>query len=232
MNEYKFFNIFHTLILNYTSICTQHYTKRMKRILLLLCLILPSLNLKAQSTNLKLLAEWMQGSFDSHEQSFKDTVNYYDIRLEIIPVWQKRSDGYWFYVEQAVAAYIDTPYRQRIYHLTERKKGLFESKVYTLKDPLRFTHQPELLEKLTTDSLLEKEGCSVLLRKINSTTFKGGTEGKICPSDRKGASYATSEVTISELMLESWDRGYNEKDEQVWGAELGPYQFIKKRLKK
>lgn len=51
--------------------------------------------------------------------------------------------------------------------------------------------------------------------------------GKQCPSDRKGAAYATSEVTITPERLLSWDRGYNEKDEQVWGAEKGGYEFVK-----
>ena len=51
----------------------------------------------------------------------------------------------------------------------------------------------------------------------------------MCPSDRKGAAYATSEVTITENELISWDRGYNDKDEQVWGAEKGGYHFLKIR---
>jgi hypothetical protein len=51
--------------------------------------------------------------------------------------------------------------------------------------------------------------------------------GKNCPSDRKGATYATSKVTISENLLLSWDQGFNEKDEQVWGAEKGGYYFKK-----
>ncbi|MBK7852430.1 MAG: hypothetical protein IPJ66_15190 [Bacteroidetes bacterium] len=34
-----------------------------------------------------------------------------------------------------------------------------------------------------------------------------------------------STITANELI--SWDRGYNDKDEQVWGAEKGGYHFIK-----
>jgi len=28
-------------------------------------------------------------------------------------------------------------------------------------------------------------------------------------------------------MLRSWDQGFNEKGEQVWGATKGGYEFIK-----
>ncbi len=45
---------------------------------------------------------------------------------------------------------------------------------------------------------------------------------------RQGASYATSEVTLDEVALESWDRGYDDTDTQVWGATQGPYVFIRR----
>jgi hypothetical protein len=168
----------------------------------------------------------MAGSYSSEKQHLKDTANYFDIRLKIIPIWKDRTDGYWFYVEQAMNGYLDKPYRQRVYHLMQ-KENTFESVVLNLKDPLRFTGKPELVEKLTIDSLTEKEGCSVLLTKKRKNLFEGGTVGKNCPSDRRGATYATSEVTITKKLLHSWDRGYNEKDEQVWGAEKGGYDFDK-----
>jgi hypothetical protein len=185
------------------------------------------MNARSQSEDLVQLAGWMAGSFDSQEQHLKDTANYFDIRLEIIPVWDDRKDGYWFYVEQAVADHADKPYRQRIYQLTEPSAGLFESKIYLLDDPLQYAGQAHLIEDLNPDSVTEKKGCSVYLRKIDGHTYKGGTEGKNCSSERQGSTYATSEVLITETMMESWDRGFNDKDEHVWGAELGAYKFIK-----
>lgn len=182
-------------------------------------------NCHAQSNDLKTIAGWMEGSFSSELQSIKDT-SYFDIRLQIIPIWKDRKDGYWFYVEQAVAKYIDKPYRQRVYHLTE-KEGVFESAVFTMNDPLRFTNHVDLVEKLTPDSLISRDGCAVILRRKDKNTFQGSTDGKKCPSDRSGATYATSEVIITKEGLHSWDRGFDNKDEQVWGAEKGGYDFKK-----
>lgn len=203
--------------------------KRATFFFILLTALCTARKASAQSDELKLLARWMAGSYSSEDQHLKDTANYFDIRLQIIPIWKDRTDGFWFYVEQAVASSIDQPYRQRVYHLQEKEKGIFESIVLTMKDPLRFTHKPEEVEKLPIDSLNEKKGCSVILSRKEKDSFVGGTQGKSCPSDRKGAAYATSEVTITEGQLLSWDRGYNEKDEQVWGAEKGGYHFVKKK---
>ena len=72
----------------------------------------------------------MSGSYSSEQQHLKDTANYFDIRLQIIPIWKHRTDGFWFYVEQAVFAYYDQPYRQRVDHLTVSVDGTFESKVF------------------------------------------------------------------------------------------------------
>ena len=200
----------------------------MKTLLTTLILIFSFNHSPAQSPDLLTLADWMQGNFDSHDQHLKDTANYFDIHLEIVPIWKDRSDAIWLYVEQAVATMREKPYRQRVYKLTENGAGVFESKIYLLEDPLRFVNHIELFEKLNPDSITEKPGCSVFLKKIDKKTFKGGTDGKNCSSDRKGASYASSEVLITETMLESWDRGFDEKDSQVWGAELGAYRFIKR----
>ena len=139
----------------------------------------------------------MQGSYNSTAQHLKDTTNYFDIRLQIKPIWKIKKNGYWFYVEQAVASSIDKPYRQRVYHLIENSDGSFSSFIFTFNEPLRYTHKPKLLEKtLTVDSLQERKGCEVKLKIDEKGNYIGSTNGKSCPSDRKGASYAISEVII------------------------------------
>ena len=195
-------------------------------VLILVLVVSGSIKSFSQSKDLVKLATWMEGSYSSQKQSLKDT-SYFDIRLQIVGIWKQRTDGYWFYVEQAVAKNIDKPYRQRVYHLTEREKGVFESAVFTMKDPLRFTHHPDLVEFLLTDSLILREGCSVVLKKKGQKRFKGSTDGNKCPSDRSGASYATSVVTVRKDGLHSWDQGFNESGVQVWGATKGGYDFRK-----
>lgn len=179
--------------------------------------------------DLQLLAQYLAGTFSSLEQSKIDP-EYFDIRLVMIPIWKDRADGYWLYVEQAVSGHEATPYRQRVYHLSRSDSGKIASVVYTLPDPKKFIgahRSPELFDSLSADKLTEREGCTIYLKRSDELTFEGGTEGKGCISDIKDAKYATSVVTISEKMLVSWDRGFDQNDIQAWGAEKGGYQFMK-----
>jgi len=173
------------------------------------------------------LADLMEGSFSSQEQSLKDT-NYFDIRLHMKRIWKNRTDGIWLYVEQASALKIDKPYRQRVYHLTKADDNTFESAVFTFENPLNYAgdwKKDEPLAGLKPDMLSRRDGCSVFLKKNGEDGFSGSTLGTSCESDLRGAKYATSEVVITKDGVVSWDRGFNEKNKQVWGAETGGYIF-------
>ncbi len=198
-------------------------------VILLLSLLSLIVNpLQAQfSKDLVALKKLMTGSFSSEAQSKADT-SYFNIHLRMVPIWTSRTDAVWLYIEQAVSTRLDKPYRQRVYKVTETSPGQFESAVYTLKSPLRFAQKPELLEGLSPDSLTLKEGCSVYLQKTGKREFTGGTCGKSCASDIKGAAYASSEVIITKKMLLSWDRGFDAEGKQAWGAEKGGYRFLRK----
>lgn len=201
------------------------------KIILLTSVIILSLSLniysQIKSTDTGRLVELMEGSFSSEEQSKNDS-DYYDIRLHMKRIWPEISSAYYLYVEQATASSQDKPYRQRVYRVTNTYDGRFESAVYTFRDPLRFAgdwKKENPLSELTPDSLILREGCSVILTLMNDDAYEGGTEGNKCESDLRGAKYATSEVRISKDGIVSWDRGYNADGKQVWGAEKGGYVF-------
>ena len=170
----------------------------------------------------------MTGSFSSQEQSKKDK-DFFDIRLEMVQIWPEEKAGYWLYVEQASAKNLENPYRQRVYHLTE-KNGIVTSTIYALPKPLSFAgfwRSPEKFSKFKKDSLILRKGCDIFLKKTEEF-YAGSTDSKKCTSKLRGASYATSEVKLNGVSITSWDRGYNEKDEQVWGAKTGSYIFSRK----
>lgn len=200
----------------------------MRSIFLIIVLTLTSNSFSQTEKDLELLALWMQGSYSSEEQSQNDS-DYYNISLEMKKIWTDKPNGYWFYVEQALAEKKDQPYRQRIYHLVI-EDGLIKSKIYLPPNEKAFIggwKNTELFDNLSPDSLDERIGCEVIITKQDEKTFSGSTVEKNCPSNLRGASYATTEVTISENTLISLDRGYNDKDEQVWGAKDVGYIFKK-----
>jgi len=181
--------------------------------------------------DLEELKNRLVGNFDTEEQS-KNDVTYHNIHLHMreIELKGKQPDGYWLYVEQAMASATDKPYRQRIYHLYKKDKETLISQVYELNEPLRFAgawNDPSLLKNLRYDSLIERTGCGIVLHKDDAGNFFGSTQGKECVSSLRGAAYASCEVVIYTNMLVSWDRGFDSNDKQVWGAEKGGYRFRK-----
>lgn len=212
----------------------------MKRFLIIAVLIIITGRLSAQVEindnsekrgvdDLILLASYMQGTFTSEEQSKKDTT-YFNIVLRMKKIWKDRTDGIWFYVEQAVATSESKPYRQRVYRLLRTNEGAIESAVYTIADAMKYAGEwknESPLETLEPADLTQRKNCSVFLTRNDDNTFSGSTRGKDCESDLRNAKYATSEVIISSEGMTSWDRGYDEKDKQVWGAVKGGYVFKK-----
>jgi len=199
--------------------------------LLFFFLLLPAMAFaqkKEKKTSLEELVQWMQGTYSSYTQSVADT-DYFNITLNMHPIWQTRTDGKWLYVEQAVAAMQYRPYRQRVYQIVRKGKNTFESRVYTLPKPERFVGQwnnTALFEGFTPDSLTLRDGCTISLSK-KGNAYIGQTNATTCPSDLRGAAYATSKVTLTATTLNSWDQGFDETGKQVWGAVKGPYRFAK-----
>jgi CpeT protein len=180
----------------------------------------------APKPDLDLLLSWMAGSFSSAAQAAADP-NFSDIRLHMTPIWTWRDDARWLYVEQAAASSLEKPYRQRIYRVAEVADGLFESQVLELDDTSRFAgawQAPDRFDSLNPAMLTPRSGCAILMRRAGDT-FVGSTLGSLCVSSLRGASFATSQVTITASGLTSWDRGWAADGSQVWGAVTAGYRF-------
>lgn len=202
-------------------------------ILLIACLVVSacqSNHKQEHDKGLEQLLLLMSGEFNSLKQSQADE-NYYHISLKMKPIWSDNPIGRWLYVEQAVGNMLDKPYRQRIYHLTIINSDTFSSAVYELPDPKAvigaYIH-PDLLASLSPADLKLRTGCAVLLRQIGNQSYSGRTDDKKCLSQLRGATYATSKVQITASGINSWDQGFDNKDQQVWGATDGPYIFDRK----
>lgn len=171
------------------------------------------------------LATLMQGSFHSERQSRIDST-YYNISLHMYPIWEDR--GHYLYVEQALFEMQDRPYRQRVYQLSQVNDSIFSSAVYEIPNDSLWIgawKTPEKFASLQQDSLRPREGCAVFLKRLGPNHYQGATHEQDCKSSLRGASYATSKVDVTPLRIESWDQGFNDSDEQVWGADKGGYIF-------
>ncbi len=182
------------------------------------------------SENLEQLVEWMSGEFDSSEQAEQNS-DFLNISLKMTRIWHEKPNGAWVYIEQARADQPEKPYRQRIYFISELTEDEYSSDVYTLPNEEKYVgawKDVSLLNELTPFDLVNKSGCTVIIF-FDGFQYGGGTSKGTCKSELNGASYATSEVTILEDAMQSWDRGYNSEDVQVWGSTAGAYIFKKRR---
>ena len=206
----------------------------MKKIIITLSIFLFIASCKTSQTkistaqaNLNELVEIMQGSYSSEKQSIIDT-SYFNISLKMIPIWKNK--GHYLYVEQALFKKQDKPYRIRIYKLSQTNENEFMSEIHTIKNEKRWIgmwKNPEAFDTLNPNDIDLKKGCEVILKRIANNKFDVQTGIKTCPSELRGASYATSKVSIFKNQIISWDQGFDKTNKQVWGAEKAGYIFEK-----
>jgi hypothetical protein len=169
----------------------------------------------------------MQGSYSSEKQSVKDT-SYFNISLRMVPIWKNK--GHYLYVEQALFKKQDKPYRVRIYKITQRSENEFISEIHTLKNEKDWVGKwatPEAFDAISENDIDLKPGCGVVLQRVSKNKFVGSTGEKTCPSELRGASYASSKATVLQNEIISWDQGFDKDGKQVWGATKAGYNFLK-----
>ncbi|HRE78372.1 MAG TPA: chromophore lyase CpcT/CpeT [Flavobacterium sp.] len=179
-----------------------------------------------KASDLEYLVKIMQGTYSSEKQSITDE-EYFNISLRMIPIWKEK--GNYLYVEQAMFEKQESPYRVRIYKVSQRNNE-FVSEIYTLKNEKEWIGKwktPEAFDTLSESDIELKPGCEVILKKQTDGTFIGQTGEKTCLSELRGASYASSKVTVTPTQILSWDQGFDKDGKQVWGAIKGGYVFDK-----
>jgi CpeT protein len=177
------------------------------------------------------VAALLSGHFSSAAQASADA-DFRDVRLAVAAVWTERTDGPWLYVEQAIAGSEAAPYRQRVYQLVTLEGGAVESRVYTLPEPARFVgawRDPAAFATIGPADLSLRDGCAIRLARQADGTWSGRTGERSCPSELRGAQWATSEVVLDERRMVSWDRGFAADGSQVWGATKGGYEFVRQQ---
>jgi len=175
------------------------------------------------------VAALLAGTFDSKAQAEANPDGFRAVRLVSVMVPKSRlgSGAPVLYLEQALVSTPDKPYRQRFYRIEETVDGGVVSRVFEPKETLAVSgkwRDPSDLALYGPGDVTERIGCAVRLKKT-AEGWEGGTEGTGCPSALSGARYATSRVKLAPERMESWDRGYDLEDRQVWGAKDGPYVF-------
>ena len=176
------------------------------------------------------LADWMTGWFSSARQAADDPEHPYPIRMVGARIWTERDNGAWLYMEQALEESPSEPYRQWIYRIAD-DAGMIRIDVYTFKEDPRGFAQPwergmSVFNRLGLEDVTRRSGCSIYVTRSVDGRFVGGTDEGTCLTSLNGASYVTSEMSVSATRVTMWDRGYNESGRQVYGPVRGPLVFM------
>eukprot|EP00180_Rhodochaete_pulchella_P002883 Plantae.Rhodophyta-Rhodochaete_pulchella.ctg4560.p1 GENE.Plantae.Rhodophyta-Rhodochaete_pulchella.ctg4560~~Plantae.Rhodophyta-Rhodochaete_pulchella.ctg4560.p1 ORF type:complete len:177 (+),score=17.58 Plantae.Rhodophyta-Rhodochaete_pulchella.ctg4560:49-531(+) len=146
------------------------------------------------------------------------------------------------YVESAYDYNLSSPYKTSVVKIVTSQttngrgetKDVLELVNYKIKDADDFwfaAHEPELLEDLKPDMLIQMpDCCNTIYEWIpHENRYKAYTRpGKACVIHRKGVdTYLDSVISLNSTRYSSWDVGRDpETDEYVWGGSSGPFDFV------
>lgn len=182
------------------------------------------------TSDIDTLTAWMTGSFRSATQAAAGAGEHADLRMHAIAVFPERTDGRWIYVERARASKPAEPHWQRLLRLHEDDGGIVSDLYQMPGDVLRFTgawRNPALLAELAPERASLRAGCTMRWTRRADGSFEGSTTAGACPSELLHARFAMSTLTVTDALILSWDRGFDESGKQVWGPTSGPYLFAR-----
>ncbi|GMH16702.1 hypothetical protein Nepgr_018543 [Nepenthes gracilis] len=185
----------------------------------------------------RLVAQSLCGEKNSREQASRDPENYFNLRMMTCPATEMVDGSKVLYFEQAFWRTPQKPFRQRFYTVKPCLKEMrcdVELSTHAIRDmeeyknycdrskdqrPLPEEVIGDIAEHLTTIHLSRCERGKRCL-------YEGATPPGGFPNFWNGATYCTSELSIlKNNEIHTWDRGYDDDGNQVWGVKVGPYEF-------
>jgi hypothetical protein len=135
----------------------------------------------------------------------------------------------YLYQEQAMSKELTKPYRQRILELTYRPLSqTVRSRSFRLRQSESQVNFCDRGDRILQLSDFPEVVCSVFLKE-NSQGFAGTTPADGCPTQARGAALIRNRIDLHGLGMDTWDRGFDAKGQQIWGAKTEAYKFRWKR---
>jgi hypothetical protein len=170
------------------------------------------------------------GSYTTAAQAKRDD-RYDTVEAEVVRIWPERTDGLWFYQEQAIinregltpSQAKAQPYFQRVGRVHRQKDGTLRRDNHVIKNAKAFVGKPETLKFED----LGPTGCHNILDRVAVGYWTARTEN--CRNSYRGAAEMRSISVQTADAYANWDRGFSADGKLVWGPTDGGYIFVKKR---
>jgi hypothetical protein len=205
---------------------------------------LPSFNNMAIPNAVLTLAQYMAGEFDNQEQAIAEPAWFVHLRLWHYPLELFSEDSITLFAEQANIYTLQNPCRQRLIRLrgNPASSETLEVQYYSFKQPDSVKgggQSPQRLQALSVEQVEKLPGCILYVtqKKLPSENWPPNSYQFIAsaPPDARccftyqGETRQVSlgfEATPEEFL--SYDKGVDPKTGRtLWGAIMGPYQFVK-----
>ncbi|OAY30599.1 chromophore lyase CRL, chloroplastic isoform X2 [Manihot esculenta] len=168
----------------------------------------------------RIVAQSISGEKFSREQASRDPDNYFNIRMLTCPAAEMVDGSKVLYFEQAFWRTPQKPFRQ-VSSYAIRDAEEYKNFCDRPKDQRPPPEEVigDIAEHLATIHL---KRCDRGKRCL----YEGSTPPGGFPNSWNGATYCTSELAIlKNSEIHTWDRGYDDDGNQVWGAKDRPYEF-------
>lgn len=193
---------------------------------------------KTRWDHARIVADSLSGEKFSKEQASRDPDNFFNIRMLTCPAAEMVDGSKLLYLEQAFWRTPQKPFRQRFYMVKPCPKELkcdVEVSSYAIREVEEYKNfcdrprdQRPLPEEVIGD--IGEHLTTIHLRRCDRgkrCLYEGSTPpGGFPNSWQNGATYSTSELAVlKNNEIHTWDRGFDDDGNQVWGVKAGPYEF-------
>jgi len=140
------------------------------------------------------------------------------------PIWQKRKDGAWIFVQLR-----DTCIKYGIWHYYIQDDTTLVLQFFDFKDREKAVQMSKELKSqsaLNIYNLITRRGCEVYLKK-DKLQYSGNSTGKDCFSENKNIEYYSYKVSVGKSAIDWWEAAYGKEDNQLFATQGGGYHFIK-----
>lgn len=172
------------------------------------------------------------GQYSSEAQHRADP-RYDWVEARVTRIWPERTDGAWFYQEQAIIntpglapdAARAKPYFQFVARVTVLASGVLRRDNFRVRDGaawLGLRGGDARLARLSPADLAPAS-CHNRLEKVALGVYVGRTES--CANTFRGAVSMQSLSVTSRESYVNWDRGFDVAGKRIWGPEAGGYVF-------
>lgn len=155
---------------------------------------------------------YITGTFTSTAQAQGDpTHTFDDVTIDTYKLFTDSIGGTWFYTQQYETKHPTHPYRQRLYYIIPQG-NLLKQFIYLYPTGTY------------------KAGCDITIRKLAPATYYGITHATSCTATFRNSTYTTAAFLVTPAGIISWERGYTNTHQQIWGSIIGPYHFQKRSI--